>query len=648
MSAILKTYIHKVGGALALQNYLLRDARSLSEDFSPDLLTPKNWGNEMDNFRRVYNKDSGRQVYHFIISPDVKENATLEQVKQLATNWVEENFSDSLWAIHYHNDGKSKIIHAHVVVNAVKLDGYKIQINAKQFNNIKLDVHNFASDLGMTTPAPKSEYDMYLENIENQKHEQPTHTFYRKETNSEKRIKSRGFKTWKQQLRDLIDINKSLATSWDNFIELMDKDGVEVRQTMNKKTGDLGYTYHFKEPVFNKKTGKEFFFACKDKNLSDDEKNPKKYTRAELYTFINFTDMQLPTELEVNRQKRLIHEETMKYFGYLPFIMPAPRKNQTGVVKPKHNLPKELKVVEPKTYRGKLTRATIRQSQANIQAMAEAMRIIKQHNIKSEKDLNNIIATNEQKSKELNANQSKAYDSYMKAVNALAKIKDYENAEDRSTKREAKSWLKERNINIKEWTSEKMEERLYEFYDQYSAIGKERMTLEQYTQQVKYAYNLIKENTKKNTLQRSNRTAGITSNMHAPYKITPSKPLTRAERLMQEQQKRAEAEAMDYSRKIQYWQELNSPRKTALEQAIKALEDTENPYSYRNRHTTNKSSQSQTQQASPQPKQPQPKPVVPAKDKFKMPSPSESIKQAREELQRQQQGQSYTQNKPRR
>ena len=65
--------------------------------------------------------DSTIYYEHFILSPDPRDRATLEQVRAVATEWVEGEFPGFEAVIGYHRD--TGIPHAHAIVNGVSVDG---------------------------------------------------------------------------------------------------------------------------------------------------------------------------------------------------------------------------------------------------------------------------------------------------------------------------------------------------------------------------------------------------------------------------------------------------------------------------------------------------------------------------------------------
>lgn len=106
------------GTCRGLQLYLEKKGRALAIDYSPQVGDRARWGSDMDACRKAAGKDDGRKYYHFILSPDPKDHATLDEVRGLATAWAEDNYPGSQWAVVYHDDNARHITHAHVVLNA--------------------------------------------------------------------------------------------------------------------------------------------------------------------------------------------------------------------------------------------------------------------------------------------------------------------------------------------------------------------------------------------------------------------------------------------------------------------------------------------------------------------------------------------------
>lgn len=126
--AMLKTLVRKAGGCRQIKDYLARDGRAQTFDSSMATLSAQDWDVVMDETRRAWGKDVGRKYYHFVISPDPRDKAGVEQVRSLACEWAAERYAGKEWVVETHVD--NGIPHAHVVVNSVDpCDGRKIQIS---------------------------------------------------------------------------------------------------------------------------------------------------------------------------------------------------------------------------------------------------------------------------------------------------------------------------------------------------------------------------------------------------------------------------------------------------------------------------------------------------------------------------------------
>lgn len=111
-------YLTRGEATREVAEYLTRNGRSLAFD-SNAYDFDEDWSRGMDETRRSWGKDSpdGRSYYHMVVSPDPRDDATLEQVRDLVRSWMGERYPESEWVAHYHDD--NGITHAHIVMNAV-------------------------------------------------------------------------------------------------------------------------------------------------------------------------------------------------------------------------------------------------------------------------------------------------------------------------------------------------------------------------------------------------------------------------------------------------------------------------------------------------------------------------------------------------
>lgn len=127
--------------ARGICRYLTRKNRALASDYInidvPDPMHPDaafDWARVMDSTRRAFGNDlpwRGKRVRtykHYVVSPDPKDGIGLEALRELATTWAAEHFSEYEVAIVYHNDNARGIPHAHVVVNNTNIEtGRRLQ-----------------------------------------------------------------------------------------------------------------------------------------------------------------------------------------------------------------------------------------------------------------------------------------------------------------------------------------------------------------------------------------------------------------------------------------------------------------------------------------------------------------------------------------
>lgn len=127
------------------------------------------WYQMMDDTRRVANNNRSttdkraRTYMHFIISPDPKDNISLDEFRRIVTEWVEKFFNGSKLgryevAVIYHDDnkermerGKEGILHAHIIVNNTDLnDGKRIapKLSRRIINDMYFEINKAALAAG--------------------------------------------------------------------------------------------------------------------------------------------------------------------------------------------------------------------------------------------------------------------------------------------------------------------------------------------------------------------------------------------------------------------------------------------------------------------------------------------------------------------
>ena len=220
-----------------IQKYLEKDERAIARDFV-NLNTPdeqKAWGYHMDNTRSIAGNDTdwcGKKAImykHFMISPDPRDQISLEKLRELTMRWVHEFFGDDVdsgklgsyqVAVIYHDDNTRHIPHAHVIVNNTNLDtGYRLQIDNKT------NEHTLPDRLQEIAASEEFNLSYFTNDNSQKKFTTKDKRFY---TRVERSMIRQGRFVWKSDLADRIDIARRTNTTTEGFISTLGSLGVDV------------------------------------------------------------------------------------------------------------------------------------------------------------------------------------------------------------------------------------------------------------------------------------------------------------------------------------------------------------------------------------------------------------------------------------
>lgn len=259
--AMLKSCTSHVRCSAYIQSYLeLREGRerALAFDFgSIPNEKKKEWAKFMDSEREwagiyageaYHGKGKTRTYQHFIISPDPRDEVSLETLRDLATEWAKKFFGDEVsvgecgsmqYAIVYHDDNKSGVPHAHIIVNNLNVtNGKRMQITAKQNKALEDTLQEMAKAKGLSyfdNSKPKAE-----------RVKQP-----RKRTRAERERIARGLPSWKEEIANKVFVASYISETPSEFkTTLHDHLEVEVREN---KEGD--YVYMDREDALHQVSG---------------------------------------------------------------------------------------------------------------------------------------------------------------------------------------------------------------------------------------------------------------------------------------------------------------------------------------------------------------------------------------------------------
>lgn len=216
----------------SIQQYLTQDTKT-----RPDLI--RGYGVDGDKFgeqfqetQKLFDKMDGRQYYHVIVSLPPNESSTISDGKMndLGYALALEKFGKRGYefAVITHTD--TEHLHDHIVVNAVNAEtGKKLHLTKYDLAHMKERFSELCQEAGLSRV--------------------PTNGKQR--TDGEYWAEQHGKDSWKKELRDVIDVVRKKAKSYEEFKELL-KDEWEI--IVDRDNGK-GMTYH--HPNGNKVRGKK-------------------------------------------------------------------------------------------------------------------------------------------------------------------------------------------------------------------------------------------------------------------------------------------------------------------------------------------------------------------------------------------------------
>lgn len=223
--------------ARGICRYLTKKDRALAEDYlnidAPEGARGFDWAAVMDETRRAFGNDipwRGKRVRtykHYVISPDPKDGASLSALRELATAWAEEHFSEFEVAIIYHDDNERGIPHAHVVVNNTNIEtGRRLQDPDPKA--LAESLQSIAERQGLTTLRPP-EATGAAARAQRRNPKRAPET-YRSEyvRRAEQELVDRGEYSWTADIRARVRIARTVSRSEAEFRGILSAMGVTV------------------------------------------------------------------------------------------------------------------------------------------------------------------------------------------------------------------------------------------------------------------------------------------------------------------------------------------------------------------------------------------------------------------------------------
>lgn len=232
--------------ARGICRYLTRKNRALASDYinidAPDPAHPEaafDWARAMDSTRRAFGNDlpwRGKRVRtykHYVVSPDPRDDIGLEALRELATAWATEHFSEYEVAIVYHDDNEHGIPHAHVVVNNTNIEtGRRLQDPDPKA--LASSLQDIAERQGLTAMRPLEPVGVAARAQKRNPKRNPE--TYRSEyvRRAEKELIERGEYSWTADIRARVRIARTVARSEAEFRSVLSSMDVTVTDNSSK------------------------------------------------------------------------------------------------------------------------------------------------------------------------------------------------------------------------------------------------------------------------------------------------------------------------------------------------------------------------------------------------------------------------------
>lgn len=158
--------------------------------------------------REIHGKNDGVQA-HTIIQSFKPGEVTAEQANALGRELAERVAKGHQVAIYTHDD--TEHIHNHIVINSVADEtGKKYQINAKKRHEIKDTNDEICRENGLSIVEKKQEI---------------------RKTQAEIELEKKGVVTWKQEIRDVVEVAKEKSKTKEEFIEILKESNINFKET---------------------------------------------------------------------------------------------------------------------------------------------------------------------------------------------------------------------------------------------------------------------------------------------------------------------------------------------------------------------------------------------------------------------------------
>lgn len=185
--------------------------------------TPETAKQEFRAARIMWDKEDGLQCHTVIQSFDDSDGLTPQRANKLGQETARRLAPGYQAMVYTHTDGKGGKTHNHIVINAVSVqDGKKL--NTRGFLN---DARRVSNEISR----------------ENGLHVITERTRGTRFTQAEQGLADRGVQSWKDELREVVEVARDSCRSMEQFRTKLEGYGVRISERTRKRDGETGWTY---------------------------------------------------------------------------------------------------------------------------------------------------------------------------------------------------------------------------------------------------------------------------------------------------------------------------------------------------------------------------------------------------------------------
>lgn len=200
--------------------YLEHEGKTLEELKVGINCTKDNVLKEFYIVKEMYNKNKGKEYYHLVQAFSPEDDISPKKASAIGVEWIDECIKNHQIYVVTHIDKDH--IHNHFVINSVNIDdGRKLQITPKKLYKMKECSNEICNKNNLS--VIKIDNDNYFLS--------KSHNEYY----MEKRLAENNLKTWKEYLREAIDISAYNSDTYGEFKKiLIDNFNIQIYETKEK------------------------------------------------------------------------------------------------------------------------------------------------------------------------------------------------------------------------------------------------------------------------------------------------------------------------------------------------------------------------------------------------------------------------------